>query len=333
MLSLYNYLIECLLNTKNMRIFYIFREFVEFPKKFSLFAVPVFIVICLLITISNVALIKHEGMRITNILGVFLGIFFLGGTFINTYIEAYIEKIVLYDDGPFDTPLFWVIHTYLQLFVLLVICYCEVYFIAIVIMAYISSRQIPRTNKDYIIILGCSIRKDGKLLPLLKGRVDRAVKYAWEQEIDCGKRLKFVPSGGKGYDEVISEGSAVEEYLLSHGVEPDEIITEKESKNTYENFLFSKKLIDEADPSAKICFATTNYHVYRSGLIAKRLGIDIEGVSSKTKWYFWPNGFVREFVAIILMEKKLHIISVLILALLCAVLGVISYHVFEMYWI
>lgn len=333
MLSLYDYLISCLLDIKTMRIYYIFIEFISFPRKFMMFALPVFVIICVAIIVSNIALIRHEGMRLKNILGVFMGILFVGGTFLNIYFEEFVENRILTEGGRFDTPIHWAMYTYFQLFIVFVICYFEVYFVATVIMGYLAAKQVPKYDKDYIIILGCSIDKRGGLLPLLKGRTNRAVKYAWEQEIDTGKRLKFVPSGGQGSDEVTSEGSAVEAYLLEHGVEQTEIFPEKESRNTYENFLYSKRIIDELDPEAKICFATTNYHMYRSGLIAKRMGIDVEGIASKTKWYFWPNGFIREFIAILKMEIRFHVISILFLALLCVVLGFISYYVFNMYWI
>lgn len=326
LVSLYNYLIRCIVDYDDLSIHNIFRELITFPKQFADFAIPVFVVICLLISISNVSLIKHEGLRLKNVLGIVLGIIFIGGTYINKAIDAYIETNILYDGSVYDTPLNRSIHTYSDLFILLMICYFEVYFIAIVIMGYLASKQIPRYNKDYIIILGCSIDKKGGLLPLLKSRANRAIRYAWDQEIDCGRAVKFVPSGGQGKNEVISEGAAIEMYLLSHGAEQEEIIAEKRSQNTYENFLFSRKLIEENDPGARICFATTNYHVYRSGLIAKRMGIkNIEGIASPTKWYFWPNGFVREFVAVLAMEKKLHIVSVIILAIICILLGVFSH--------
>ena len=326
LVSLYNYLINCILNVNDLSIHNIFRELVSFPKRFANFAIPVFVLICLLISISNISLIKHEGLRLKNVLGFVFGIVFVGGTYFTKLYNNYVEKYVLYEGSQLDTPLSWSIYTYLDLFIILVICYFEVYFIATVIMGYLAAKQVPQYNKDYIIILGCSIDKKGGLLPLLKGRANRAIRYAWDQEIDCGRPVKFVPSGGQGANEVISEGAALELYLLSHGAEQYEILAEKKSKNTYENFLFSKKLIDEVNPNARICFATTNYHVYRSGLIAKRMGLkNIEGISSRTKWYFWPNGFLREFIAILAMEKKLHVISIIILAAMCLALGIFSY--------
>lgn len=332
MVSLYNYLISCIINTSDLRIYHIFLELIRFPKRFSGFAVPVFILICSLVSISNVALIRHEGLRIRNVLGFIFGLAFIGGTYLYRLIDDSVEKYLLYSGKKYTIPALWQIHVFIDLFFVLVICYFEVHFLATVIMGYFAARQIPQHNKDYIIILGCSIDKKGGLLPLLKGRTNRAIRYAWQQEIDCGRPIKFVPSGGQGPNEVISEGSAMEMYLLTHGAENNEVLAEKKSKNTYENFLFSKELIYAEKPDAKICFATTNYHVYRSGLIAKRLGIkDVEGVASKTKWYFWPNGFLRECVAIMAMEKKLHIIAIFLMALMCILMAVISYYFFNTY--
>ena len=97
----------------------------------------------------------------------------------------------------------------------------------------------------------------------------------------------------------MSEGSAMEMYLLSHSAEQYEILPEKKSVNTYENMLFAKRLIDEEMPDAKVCYVTTNYHVLRSGILARKAGLDAEGLASGTKWYFWPNGYVREIVGIL----------------------------------
>ena len=77
------------------------------------------------------------------------------------------------------------------------------------------------------------------------------------------------------------------------------IIEEDRSKDTFENMKFSKEKIMAADPGAKIAFATTNYHVFRSGLFARRVKMRAVGMGAKTKWYFWPNAAVREFVGLL----------------------------------
>ena len=269
------------------------------PGHFISCGLLVFSILGVMLGISNISLIIHEGFRITNLLGIILSALYIGGTVFIRIISG----------GGTAARI-------ISLFLTMMLCYFECILVSICIMGYASARQKPGYDKDFIIIPGCSISKSGGLLPLLKGRTNTAVHYAWEQEIACGKGVKYVPSGGQGPDEIISEGSAMELYLLSHGAEDYEVFPEKQSKNTYENFLFSKRIIDSLQPDAKIAFATTNYHMLRCGLICASLGFEAEGIASSTKWYFWPNGFVREFVAILNMRKKGHAIMAVCAAVL-----------------
>ena len=188
----------------------------------------------------------------------------------------------------------------------MVTAYLECVLIATIIMGIKSVKNKPNYNKDYIIILGAQIRKDGSLTPLLQGRVDRALDFRKNQLDKTGKDLKFIPSGGKGNDEVISESEAIKEYLLEKGIKARDIIVENKSKNTFENIKFSTNLIN--DKKANICFSTTNYHVLRAGLIATSQNLKLEGIGSRTKSYFWINAFIREFIGTLYSERKKHII-------------------------
>ena len=187
-------------------------------------------------------------------------------------------------------------------------------------MGIISAKHIPKFNKDAIIILGCQIRKDGKLTPLLKSRVDRAIEFSKMQKDKEGKSIIFVPSGGKGDDEIISESQAMKNYLKEQGIKDEYILTEDKSKNTYENIKFSTKIIKEKNENPNIAFSTTNYHVFRTGLIASEQNIEAEGIGSKTKSYYWINAFIREFVAILVSEKKSNIKTFFIIAITTAFL-------------
>lgn len=246
--------------------------------------------------ISTSALVRHEGFHYTRFVAPALSGFILVST-------------ILLNFFPSDNIVYSFVYSLYSYFIAIVL--------SITILGLIAAKQRPRYDKDYIIILGCSISKQGGLLPLLRGRTNRAIRYAWDQEIATGKSVKFVPSGGQGKNEIISEGSAITLYLESHGAEDYEIITEKESKNTYENFLFSRKLILDANPTANVAFSTTGYHVFRSGLLAKKAGFkEIQAVSSNTTWYFWPNGFARETIGILVLTYKQQLACGLIWALL-----------------
>ena len=113
----------------------------------------------------------------------------------------------------------------------------------------------------------------------------------------------FVTSGGQGPGEVISESESMKRYLTEQGIPEERIITEDRSTDTAENMRFSKEKIVAAGIGGKIAYATTNYHVFRGGLFARRVKMRAQGMGAKTKWYFWPNAAVREFVGLLTSHK------------------------------
>lgn len=162
---------------------------------------------------------------------------------------------------------------------------------------------LPATKKaDYIIVLGSYIH-NGRVTPLLQSRVDRALAYYRQAEEE--KRPKFVVSGGKGSDESTSEADAMRKYLLEVGVPAEDIILEDQSRNTFENFMFSKeKILTDWEKSGRtgqpqILFSTSNYHVMRASLYSKRIGFSDQGIGAPTSLYFLPTALIREYVGIL----------------------------------
>ena len=146
----------------------------------------------------------------------------------------------------------------------------------------VASHRKSSFDQDYILILGCAIRKDGSLYPLIRGRADRAIAFYKKQKETTGHAPILLPSGGQGSDECMAEGEAVRRYLLEQGIPESDILAETESANTLQNMQFSKKIIDQNHKDAKVLFVTTNYHVFRSGILANDAGLHAEGIASKT---------------------------------------------------
>ena len=74
----------------------------------------------------------------------------------------------------------------------------------------------------------------------------------------------------------------------------------------------------------KIAISTTNYHVFRAGLLASKQGLRVEGIGSPTKRYFWVNAFIREYIATLYTERKTHRrILLLLIALAMALVAVV----------
>lgn len=299
--------------------------FANISQRFTICILPFVLVLFLLVSVSNVVLLFREGRTWKNLLGTFLGLFFIFVTLSLPFIWDIIYENIVFPIYLTGRQYIIIFDFGVPLFISGVICLLECIMLGLIIYGYKAARHIPEYDKDYIIILGCQISKDNKPLPLLRGRIDRAIEFAENQYKKTGKTLKFVVSGGKGNDEKISEAEAMRNYLLEKGISQDRILVENKSKNTLENMKFSKALIEKENKDAKVAFCTTNYHVFRSGIFAINVGLMPDGIGSKTKWYFWPNAFVREYLAMLYTRKKRFIPTIVIMLLFCLLIGFLCY--------
>lgn len=238
---------------------------------------------------SNISLIRHEGRRFVNILGIILSVLLVAG-------EAF---IFLYDADVTGSLAYVRFRALVGSLFAAGYLYFECMLIGAIAANILVVRYEPEPDKDYLIVLGCGIRKDGTPTPLLKGRLDRAIAFRDRQLEETGKDLVFITSGGQGPDEIIPESTSMKRYLISQGIPAERIIEEECSTDTLENMRFSKEKIAEAGAEGKIAFSTTNYHVFRGGLCARRVKMRALGMGAPTKWYFWPNASVREFVGLL----------------------------------
>lgn len=275
---------------------------------FAFFAFPIAFVVSILVTISNIQLLRKEGKTWRNLLGCFLGLLICIGTVFPYGLGEVLQRVTFVDVHN-EQGIALYVETLVENGILVVVTYLECILLSTILLATKAAKRIPTFDRDYILILGCKIKSDGTLTNLLKGRADRALAFARMQKEATGKDLVFVPSGGKGADEVMAEAEAIRNYLLQSGIPEEQILTENQSVNTYENFQNAMALIrtNTTLPNPKLAFATTNYHVFRSGILAAKQGIRAEGIGSGTRSYFWINAFIREFTATVYAERKVHI--------------------------
>lgn len=270
-----------------------FGYLVSSAQAFMIYSLPFVLIFSIGLFVSNLMLIRKEGRSFVNLLGMILAVLMIGG-----------ELILIFGNGYYSGSQQEVmIHEILFNVFSAVYLYYECMIIGTIISMLIVISWKPAYDQDFIIILGCSLMPDGTPTPLLKGRIDRALQFYREQLAETGKAPVFIPSGGQGSDEANSESQAMKTYLLAQGISEEHIIMEDRSSDTHENMLYSKQIIDSIDPDAKVIYATTNYHVFRSGLKARRVKLKATGIGSRTKWYYWPNATVREFVGILTEHK------------------------------
>ncbi len=270
---------------------------------FMFLTFPLVLVFAVSMTVSNIELLRHERPRIQNALGILISVMMIGGA-----VLAFLVGGANFSGSEFEYRL----RMTMQNVYCTAYAYFECMLIGSIICGIKAARHIPKGPVDYILILGCGFRKDGTLPPLLRGRVDRAISF-WKDQKEKGKTAILVPSGGQGPDEVMAEAEAMRNYLLSQGIPDEYIRPEKESKNTYQNMVFSKKLIENENKDARVIFSTTNYHVFRSGVWASLAGLRAEGIGSITRWWYWPNAFMREVVGLLANRWKQELVFLIVL--------------------
>ena len=294
-------------------------------RTFVILSLPILMTFCAGLFISNIGLIRRERKSFSNILGMILSVMiFLGEVF-----------LILCETGVFGPPRTHMLHDLgINLFAAIFL-YFECMLMGTIVADGIAALIEPPFDRDYLIVLGCGIRADGTPTPLLRGRLNRAIEFYYRQLNETGRELIFVVAGGKGPDESIPESECMRNYLLEHGIRPGQILTEDRSTDTAENMRVSREVIlkdlaaknkvnpDAADAGSpadlrpavepsrpgklptinRIAFSTTNYHVFRSGLHARRVKMRALGMGSPTRWYFWPNAAVREFVELLTAHR------------------------------
>ncbi len=271
----------------------VMRVLLNSAKRYVLFSFPFILVFAGALCLSNIALIRHEGGSLVNVLGIILSFLLVAGALVLWRIDYYMTGSLA------EVRLQEILsNLYASLYL-----YFECMMIGTIVADGVAAVYEPLPDKDFVIILGCGLKEDGMPTPLLQGRIDRAAGFVRKQEELTGKKAVFVASGGKGDDEPVTEAEAIARSLLAMGFPEERIIREEASRNTYENMKFSKEKILARDPGGKVAFATTNYHVFRSGLFARRVKMRAVGMGAGTKWYFWPNAAVREFIGLLTQHR------------------------------
>ncbi len=160
-----------------------------------------------------------------------------------------------------------------------------------------------KTKSDVILVLGARSYIDGKYNPCLESRVANAVAL-----YKSGYASKIIVSGGNDSEDNINEAETMKKIAIEGGVKVQDILLEKEATSTYENFTYSKQILNK-NKLKSIIIVTEPFHSPRAGLIAKKMGINFT-VSPASESPCWTNGkyfskyFLKEPLAIILYKLQ-----------------------------
>lgn len=84
------------------------------------------------------------------------------------------------------------------------------------------------------------------------------------------------------FDQNIKPAVLMKEFAIEFGVPSDRIITETESRNTRENAVNTKRILDKLN-AKKVILVTSDYHMRRAHAVFKKIGID--AIPFEAKYY------------------------------------------------
>jgi len=137
----------------------------------------------------------------------------------------------------------------------------------------------PDTDCDYLLVLGCKVNGTAPSLSL-QDRIHVAYNY-----LSSHPNTIAVLTGGQGEDEEISEAMCIYTELVSQGINSNRLWVEDKATSTWENLVFSLKLIQEktGGKPKSVGILSSEYHLFRAGLFAKHLGVQPIGIPAATK--------------------------------------------------
>ena len=150
----------------------------------------------------------------------------------------------------------------------------------------------PSEDCDYLIVLGAGVNGTVPSLTL-RERLDAACIY-----LQAHPDTQCIVSGGQGPGELISEAECMANWLTDKGISSERILLEDQATSTQENLRFSKALIDARCSDYSIGIVSSEYHLFRAGLMAKDQSIDPILIPARTTWFSLRfNYYLREIAA------------------------------------
>ena len=243
--------------------------------------------------------------------------------FVAGIIVIMIEVYMLFDLQP-PFIIFLVIMTLLSV----AIIYFVFAFWSTLISIMISNWYFPKLNKDYIVVLGGSSVNGEEISRLLSNRIDKGIAFYQRQLAKKNKRSKLIFSGGLGADKKLSIGLAMKRYAVANGIPETDILIEEHSTALQKNLIYSDHMIRQVDSQLndKIVFVSSNYHILRVGILARKLKIKATEIGARVPFYYLPTATIREYEALLVMYKWIHIIMLFLTLIGALILLFINYN-------
>lgn len=168
-------------------------------------------------------------------------------------------------------------------------------FILFVAALALNPPPVPNGKPDFILILGSGLRGD-KPSRMLQSRLDAAYTLA-----QTYPDTPIIASGGQGNQEISSEAQAMRNDLVARGIADTRILQDSRSRDTFENFAYSRALIEVRGlhtQALNITIVTNDFHALRAWRLAQHAGFGHSTVvCAPTPYSITLNAWLREYLS------------------------------------
>lgn len=155
-------------------------------------------------------------------------------------------------------------------------------------------RPAVASHAEAVVVLGAAVDPSGAAGPAVRRRVAHAVDVLARRRI-----ATLVVSGGKG-ERGASEAEVMRDLALGHGVPRERIVLEDRSRNTFENAVYTGRIMMDRGWRTVIV-VTDSWHMRRALFVFRRLGLPCQGDPARrppdVPRLTWARSHVEEAVA------------------------------------
>ncbi|MCD6048292.1 MAG: hypothetical protein K0S08_1939 [Gammaproteobacteria bacterium] len=185
--------------------------------------------------------------------------------------------------------------------------------------SYRQPTGIQWQNSNAIVLLGAGEEKlpgtdQVEPLSIAYARIFEAVKL-YENCKSSQRICKIITSGGDPLNTGKTEADVYAQKLIMLGVNPQDILLESNSKNTYQNALFTKQLLQQVC-LANVALVTSAWHMRRAVLFFHQAGVLVSPAVSD--YFVAKAGIIPSSYNLILTDLMLH-----------EYLGIVQFHLYN----
>ncbi|MCH2236067.1 MAG: YdcF family protein [Crocinitomicaceae bacterium] len=175
--------------------------------------------------------------------------------------------------------------------------------------------KIESVNKtyDYGIVLGGMAEYDNnhKRLSLRRGG-DRMWQAIHLYKLGKVERLLICGSNGYVLDDPLNEAVQFKEVLIEMGVPEEDILIDQNSKNTYQNAVEAKSILDADTLSGDVLLITSALHMRRSRACFNKVGVEnfdcftTDHYTGEIRGYSWDQYIIPNFSVLLDWNRLTH---------------------------